>query len=167
MREKEVLKGYFVRDDGTVRTKSGKITTGTLTRTGYHQVTMYVNRKMITQMIHRLVAQAFVENPRPDLFDRVDHIDHNPHNNSFTNLRWVDADLNKRHVRGDCVKLTKNKHHPWCSRPYRMKRMSFKTREEAVACSMRRKRERFEKLYKEKLESEPRFKSVGVQTDVC
>ena len=48
-----------------------------------------------------------------------------------------------------------------------MKRMSFKTREEAVACSMRRKRERFEKLYKEKLESEPRFKSVGVQTDVC
>ena len=167
MREKEVVKGYFVRDDGTFRTKSGKITTGTLTRAGYHQVTMYVNRKMITQMIHRLVAQAFVENPRPDLFDRVDHIDHNPHNNSFTNLRWVDADLNKRHVRGDCVKLTKNKHHPWCSRPYRMKRMSFKTREEAVACSMRRKRERFEKLYKEKLQSEPRFKSVGVQTDVC
>ena len=167
MREKEVFKGYFVRDDGTIRTKTGKITTGTLTRAGYHQVTMYVNRKMITQMIHRLVAQAFVENPRPDLFDRVDHIDHNPHNNSFTNLRWVDGDLNKMHVRGDCVKLTKNKHHPWCSRPYRMKRMSFKTREEAVACSMRRKRERFEKLYKEKLESEPRFKSVGVQTDVC
>ena len=168
MREKEIANGYFVRDDGTIRTKTGKITTGTLTRAGYHQVTMYVNRKMITQMIHRLVAQAFVENPRPDLFNRVDHIDHNPHNNSFTNLRWVDADLNKMHVRGDCVEYIKtNTQRPWCSRPYRMKRMYFKTREEAVASSMKRKRERFEKLYKEKLQSEPRFKSVGVQTDVC
>ena len=60
MREKEILQGYFVRDDGTLRTKTGKITTGSLTRAGYHQVTMYSNRKMYTKMIHRLVAQAFL-----------------------------------------------------------------------------------------------------------
>ena len=119
---------------------------------------------MYTKMIHRLVAEAFVENPRPDLFNRVDHIDHNPHNNAFTNLRWVDGDLNKVNVRGDCVvEIKRNKHRPWCSMPYRLKRMYFVTREEAVACSLKRKRERFEKMYKEKLESEPRFKSVGVQ----
>ena len=57
------------------------------------------------------------------------------------------------------------KYRPWLSKPYRMKRKYFATREEAVECSKRRKKERFEELYKQKLLSEPRFKSVGVQTE--
>lgn len=165
MRETEIANsGYFVRDDGTVRLKRGKITHGTVTRPGYNQVTMYINRKLVTRYVHILVANTFVKNPRPDLFDRVDHIDHNRDNNHHTNLRWVDSELNKCHQKGDCVTNRHHKFRPWESRPYKMKGMFFRTREEAVACTRRRKQQKFDEMYQRKLNSEPRFKSVGVQT---
>ena len=44
--------------------------------------------------IHRLVALAFVPNPRPDIFTHVDHIDGNQFNNHYTNLRWLTHQLN-------------------------------------------------------------------------
>ena len=166
MREQEIgNSGYFIRDDGTVRLKRGKITHGCMTRPGYRQVSMYHEKRTRTIHVHLLVARAFVVNPRPDLFDRVDHIDHNKENNCASNLRWVDTELNKAHQTGKCVMFIEtNIFRPWCSHPFKMKRMYFATRAEAVECSRRRKDEKFKKLYKEKLESEPKFKSVGVQT---
>ena len=44
--------------------------------------------------VHRLIAHLFVQNPRPDIFDRVDHIDRNKKNNDPSNLRWVNHRLN-------------------------------------------------------------------------
>ena len=164
MREQEISSGYFIRDDGTVRTKTGKITNGCLTRAGYRQVTMYIEKRMATRSIHSLVAKAFVENPRPDIFNIVDHIDHDRQNNHYSNLRWIDKELNRKHQTGDAVVFRDLKFRPWCSCPYKMKQMFFASREEAVACSARRKKESFEKMYREKLVSEPRFKSIGVQT---
>lgn len=40
-----------------------------------------------TQLVHRLVADAFL--PNPDNFDSVDHIDRNKTNNDVSNLRWA------------------------------------------------------------------------------
>ena len=51
-------------------------------------------------LMHRLVATLFVKNPRPDIFDWVDHIDRNPENNHWTNLRWVSAELNHMNREG-------------------------------------------------------------------
>jgi hypothetical protein len=51
-------------------------------------------KKRKNHKIHRLVALAFVHNPRPDIFDVVDHIDQNKSNNHHTNLRWVNTQLN-------------------------------------------------------------------------
>lgn len=43
------------------------------------------NRKLI----HRLVAEAFINKPIDNNIYEVDHIDLDKQNNNFTNLRWV------------------------------------------------------------------------------
>lgn len=42
--------------------------------------------------IHRIVAQAFVENPKG--YDEINHIDENPANNNASNLEWCDRKYN-------------------------------------------------------------------------
>ena len=44
--------------------------------------------------VHRIIAHLFVQNPRADIFDRVDHIDRDKKNNDPSNLRWVNHRLN-------------------------------------------------------------------------
>ena len=48
---------------------------------------------------HRLVAQHFVLNPRPDYLIFVDHKDRNRFNSQSSNLRWVTDELNKLNCR--------------------------------------------------------------------
>lgn len=43
--------------------------------------------------VHRIIAKTWVNNPRPDIFDRIDHIDKNEINNNL-NLRWSNSSLN-------------------------------------------------------------------------
>ena len=47
-----------------------------------------------TKCVHRLVATAYVYNPRPDIFTQVDHINRVRDDNRATNLRWVSPELN-------------------------------------------------------------------------
>ena len=50
---------------------------------------MALNKKKrrYTRKLHRLLAQAFIENP--DANPVVDHSDRNEQTNSLNNLRWV------------------------------------------------------------------------------
>ena len=54
---------------------------------GYYKVNLYKNKKVKTIEIHRLVAEAFIENPESK--SEVNHIDGNKLNNNITNLEWV------------------------------------------------------------------------------
>ena len=53
----------------------------------YLQVTLYNSRENQTFLVHRIVAQTFIENP--DNLPEVDHKDRNKTNNNVSNLHWV------------------------------------------------------------------------------
>lgn len=55
-------------------------------RTGYHTVTLYNNRKAKIKSVHRLVAEAFLENKNK--YPVINHIDGNKQNNNVNNLEW-------------------------------------------------------------------------------
>ena len=44
--------------------------------------------------VHRLMGKTWVKNPCPTIFDRIDHISRVKTDNSYQNLRWVNAHLN-------------------------------------------------------------------------
>ncbi len=59
---------------------------------GYNYITLSKEGSYKKCFVHRLVAQAFVENPNN--YPHVDHIDTNVLNNCSDNLRWVTPSLN-------------------------------------------------------------------------
>ena len=65
---------------------------------GYAHVLIYHQSIGRCKLVHRLVAEQFVPNPRQ--FAMLDHIDTNRRNNKATNLRWVkDAAANASNER--------------------------------------------------------------------
>jgi hypothetical protein len=90
-----------IRDSYTY-TKNGKTFTKSWPRhicstsiapsTHYERMTFKVNYKHDTQLVHRIVAEAFL--PNPNNFTCIDHIDDNPSNNRVDNLQWCNHHIN-------------------------------------------------------------------------
>lgn len=59
---------------------------------GYWQVDLCVKQKHTYPFIHRLVAEAFIDNPNN--YNQVNHIDENRENNDVSNLEWCDSKYN-------------------------------------------------------------------------
>lgn len=91
---------YYVSDSGMVKSieRETRCNTGIGMRKERILKTSYVRKylqvflydesgKRHTVLVHRLVANAFIENP--EKMREVDHIDGNPENNQVENLRWV------------------------------------------------------------------------------
>lgn len=57
---------------------------------------LYKNNKRKAISVHRLVANAFIENPNN--LPQVNHIDGNPKNNKVSNLEWCSASYNCKHA---------------------------------------------------------------------
>lgn len=62
----------------------------------YKYVNLNSNKKYKLVRVHRLVAEAFIENP--DNLPMVDHIDRDKMYNHVSNLRWVDSSGNQRNT---------------------------------------------------------------------
>ncbi|MGH2435041.1 MAG: NUMOD4 motif-containing HNH endonuclease [Pseudomonas sp.] len=63
---------------------------------GYHSVNLLKNGSQKSTKIHRLVAEAFLENP--DGFPTVNHKDGDKLNNRTENLEWTSYSENNRHA---------------------------------------------------------------------
>lgn len=88
---------YSISNTGKIRNDSnGRLKTPVKGTTGYLNVDLYNNGKRKKAKIHRLVGEAFVDNPSNK--EQINHIDGNKHNNSAENLEWVTASENMRHA---------------------------------------------------------------------
>jgi hypothetical protein len=106
MRKKLIMKGielpYHIDEYGTI----------TSDRNNDHIIVPYVHKrpngkykrpkvryinKYYRDYEHRLVAEHFVPNPNPELYNIVNHIDGNTENNHYTNLEWTTRSGNAKH----------------------------------------------------------------------
>ena len=85
-----------------------------IVKSGYSYIGLCKNGTATEKYVHRLVAQAFIDNVNEKKF--VDHIDNNKANNNVTNLRWVSNQENQFNKQISCkntsgvkgVRQTKN-----------------------------------------------------------
>ena len=73
---------------GSPRLRKGRLLKPWKYNRGYLMVSLWQDGCRTHKSIHRLVAQAFVENPNPALWTQINHIDENPSNNRADNLEW-------------------------------------------------------------------------------
>ena len=89
----ENFNNYEISSLGRVKNIStGKVLKPILISTGYYQVGLFKQNKCYRKLIHRLVAEAFLENP--ENLPQINHIDEVKINNKVENLEWCSASYN-------------------------------------------------------------------------
>lgn len=98
------IKGYLVSKDGRVfSSKQGRLKQLNATfDNGYRRVKLYDNKAPSTLRVHRLVAEAYLDNPENK--PQVNHINGVKHDNRVENLEWCDAKENDTHARDTGLK---------------------------------------------------------------
>lgn len=87
---------YFVSSNGEVySTKTMKPLHQEQTKNGYMRVQLWKDGRKKNYKVHRLVAKAFIENPKH--LPEVNHKDENKQNNAEENLEWVSRRQNIRY----------------------------------------------------------------------
>ena len=90
----------YVTDNGTIYRiiNNGKLYyKARINNCGYERVRIKYDRYK-EKLVHRLVAESFVENPHPIKYKIVNHIDGNKLNNHYTNLEWCNNKMNMQHA---------------------------------------------------------------------
>jgi len=158
---REFAPGYTVSNLGNVRGPRGPLKPKLTGTSPYFYIHTWLSdaKKIKNHKIHRLVALAFVHNPRPDIFNMVDHIDQNKANNCATNLRWLNNQLNK--LNNSCRSIFKTHSGKWKVQirvNYKLLYFgTYTTEAEALKVARRWKEKIFHELY---------VSLVGPHTDV-
>ena len=83
---------YYIGEDGTVISRRFCIPLKTSLSEGYPKLNLYRGGKPKTRLVHRLLAEHFLDNPKN--LPIVNHIDGDRCNFSLDNLEWVSASDN-------------------------------------------------------------------------
>jgi len=84
---------YMVSNCGNVKSlKSGCVMKQRYDKYGYKRIGLRKDGKLSTFFIHRLVAEAFIDNPFG--LPCINHIDEDKENNNFDNLEWCSQKYN-------------------------------------------------------------------------
>lgn len=84
---------YAITEDGRVWSyRRNKYLKSTEDKKGYLRVDLYKDKKRSNYKIHRLVAEAFIDNPNN--LPQVNHKNENKANNCVDNLEWCDTAYN-------------------------------------------------------------------------
>lgn len=88
---------YEVNSNGEIRNSltERKLSPNYSNSSGYGQVNLRKDKIPRTFLIHRLVAQAFIENKKN--LPEVNHIDEDKTNNHVSNLEWCTSKQNANH----------------------------------------------------------------------
>ena len=87
---------YQVSNFGRVkRVETDRILKGYKRTDGYLGLRLSKNKIVYNELIHRLVAQAFI--PNPENKPQVNHIDEDKTNNKLSNLEWSTAKENSNY----------------------------------------------------------------------
>ena len=65
---------------------------------GYINLISKLTKKPKTFRAHILVAKAFIQNPKPGIYDQINHKDGNKLNNNIDNLEWCNLSENIKHA---------------------------------------------------------------------
>ena len=91
--------GKVRRLKGSPRTKENRILVNKTKSNGYKFVCLSIESLYKYYHVHRLVAEAFIDNPENKKY--VNHIDCDKSNNNVENLEWVTAKENSEHARNN------------------------------------------------------------------
>lgn len=87
---------WYVTNDGEVLSVDSKGVRSKKALTSHRRGYLYVRTSNGNYQVHRLVAEAFLDNPENK--PCVNHKDGNKHNNSVNNLEWVTHQENTQHA---------------------------------------------------------------------
>ena len=87
---------YFISENGDV-IRNNKIRKLQINKYGYNIVSLSINGKGKTFLVHRMVAECYLSNPNN--YPEIDHLDFNKLNNHYSNLEWVTTQENTKRAR--------------------------------------------------------------------
>lgn len=95
-KEISYCKGYYISNLGNVKHNDEVILKSSDYYNEYLRILLPLKDQYPFKWVHRLVAEAFIENPENKGY--VNHKDFNKSNNSVENLEWVTASENSKHM---------------------------------------------------------------------
>ena len=97
---------YEITQQGKVFNRFGKELEGETTKEGYKRITLYLNKERKRFLLHRLIAELFIDNPNN--YPVVNHINGNKLDNRIENLEWITYKENTKHALENNLKIPKS-----------------------------------------------------------